>query len=1572
MGENFIFSSFALSTICRSNHPHFFQSKLFRSLLKYTGSLSRYIILLIILMLSSIIIKAQSPTYDFTTNATLSFGTAGFGIWNTQADITIGGVAYRLTSGGNGSFTNAGSGGAGNSKCLRKDGSGGDQFILQRADGQPFQFYGIWVKHESMNSYAQFMQLPPFYSVTYHKTVGGTETDVDNTAMQAGSLTSSERTFTKNLTVTSVSISFNAIMYYWIDNIIVGPVVSLEPSITSHPVNRTVCALSNTSFSITATNATSYQWQVNTGAGFGNISNNTTYSGATTHTLSVAGATSAMNGYLYRCIVNGSLNSNNASLTVNSVSLNAQSQTNIACNGGATGAASVSPATGGTGPYTYNWTPGNPAGDGTTSVTGLAAGVWTCTVTDANNCTASQSFTIVQPAALTATTSQSNVSCNGGSNGVASVTASGGAGSYSYSWSPSGGTAATATGLAAGTYTVTITDANACSITRNFTITQPAAFTATTSQSNVSCNGGSNGVASVTASGGTGPYSYSWSPSGGTAATATGLAAGTYTVTITDANACSITRNFTITQPAAFTAVTSQSNVSCNGISNGVASVTASGGTGPYTYSWSPSGGTAATATGLAAGTYTVTITDANACSITRNFTITQPSSITLNTSKTDVSCNEGSNGVAAVTASGGAGSYSYSWSPSGGTAATATGLAAGVYTVTVTDANGCQRTAMVTVTQPARLTATASFQTICSGETSNIILTSNLTETTFTWTSSVISGNVSGAGSGSGSSIAQTLTGSGVVQYSITPARDGCTGDATTATVTVNALTAITGNPSDIEIDEHENAVFSVSASNGSTYQWQVDQGSGFANLTNGESYEGTTGATLTVYNAPESMDGFTYRCIVTGNCAPVTSEAATLSVRVRTPQTISFAALESVIYGAADITPGGSSDAGLTLTYSSSDESIASVINGKIRIHKAGQVTITATQAGNYEYKPATPVTQTLQILPKEINLSLSNTTPVTKVYDGNSTATLAAANYILEGIEAGDMVSVTGQAAYNNADAGINKAITATGFVLSGADKDNYTLQTLSAETSGSITRKEVSVALNVSPAISKTYNGTAGASLAAANYTLHGIVGEDELTVSGTAVYADKNAGPDKQITVTSFVLDGAGKDNYTVVTASAQTTGTIQKKDITLTLSDDPAISKTYDGGVAATLQRDNYLLTGVEADDGLSVSGTALYEDRNVASTKNVAVSGFVLDGTDKDNYDLTTTALTTTGSITAKVITITLQDQSPVSKEYDGNTDAVLIPANYLLNDVVGEDEVVLNNPASGVYENKNGGGHKNVTVSGLTISGADADNYVLGSSTVTGAIGTITPKPIVVTADAQTKVYGSEDPVFTYTAEGKLPEDVLSGSLQKSEGNDVGTYDILQGTLSGGSNYTIEAFHRAAITITPAALLIRAEDKTKKQGADNPVFTYRYEGLAEGDQPSDLDKLPSAVTSAGKNTPIGDYDITVSGAASENYEISYENGKLSVTPQGNENYSVKVWSSSPDVLQIRVFTTTAQKAAIILYSEVGQQVILQQRQLAVGNNSFSVQVGHLASSTYILNVSAEKFKDAQKVKVK
>ena len=390
-----------------------------------------------------------------------------------------------------------------------------------------------------------------------------------------------------------------------------------------------------------------------------------------------------------------------------------QSQVNVTCFGACNGSATVV-ASGGTGTYTYAWAP---SGGTAATASGLCEGTYTCTISSPAGCSITKTFTITQPPQITATQSQVNVTCNGGCNGSATVVASGGTGTYSYAWAPSGGTAATATGLCAGTYTCTISSPVGCSITQSFNITQPPAITATQSQVNITCFGACNGSATVVASGGTGTYTYAWAPSGGTAATASGLCAGTYTCTISSPVGCSITQSFNITQPPAITATQSQVNVTCFGACNGSATVVASGGTGTYTYAWAPSGGTAATASGLCAGTYTCTISSPVGCSITKTFSITQPPQITATQSQVNVTCNGGCNGSATVVASGGTGTYTYAWAPSGGTAATATGLCAGTYTCTISSPVGCSITSVFTITQPTPLTAsTTTTAATCGG----------------------------------------------------------------------------------------------------------------------------------------------------------------------------------------------------------------------------------------------------------------------------------------------------------------------------------------------------------------------------------------------------------------------------------------------------------------------------------------------------------------------------------------------------------------------------------------------------------------------------------------------------------------------------------------------------------------------------------------------------------------------------------------------------------------------------------------------------------------------------------------
>jgi hypothetical protein len=285
------------------------------------------------------------------------------------------------------------------------------------------------------------------------------------------------------------------------------------------------------------------------------------------------------------------------------------SQTNLKCNGVCNGKA-VFNAAGGTGPYLYSWLP---AGSSTDSATNLCSGTYTVVVTDQNGCKDTNMVILTQPSALVSSiVSYSNLKCNGQCRGKAKVGVTGGTMPYHYSWTPVGGTKDSARTLCAGTSTVTITDTAGCVSKDTVTLTEPAALVLTPTQHNVTCNGGADGFAVATVSGGTGAYTYSWLPS----PFPIGLAAGPEFCLVTDSNGCRINHLFPITQPPAIVPTVSAKPASCGTCNDGRDSVAVTGGKGAYTYSWSPGGCTSPLCTGLAPGTYSCCVTDSAGCTV--------------------------------------------------------------------------------------------------------------------------------------------------------------------------------------------------------------------------------------------------------------------------------------------------------------------------------------------------------------------------------------------------------------------------------------------------------------------------------------------------------------------------------------------------------------------------------------------------------------------------------------------------------------------------------------------------------------------------------------------------------------------------------------------------------------------------------------------------------------------------------------------------------------------------------------------------------------------------------------------
>lgn len=317
---------------------------------------------------------------------------------------------------------------------------------------------------------------------------------------------------------------------------------------------------------------------------------------------------------------------------------------------------------------------------------------------------------VVNPLPVITSTSQTNVLCNGGNSGTASIVVNNGTPSYSYNWTSNSSTSNSASGLNAGQYTVTVTDSKNCKASTSFNITQPSAISISfTNQINVSCFGGSDASVTAAPNGGMPGYTYTWSPIVNTTNNISGLTSGIYTVMVKDINNCIATNSINITQPSSVTVTNTITNVSCFSGTNGAISITPSGGTPNYTYTWLSSGQTTSAISSLSAGIYSVIVTDSKNCATTLAYSVTQPTALMVSFTQTTVSCFGGNDGIITANVVGGTTGYNYLWNPSGMVSSTATNLSSGIYSLSIIDNNSCVLNSTIAISQPSLLIAVTS-----------------------------------------------------------------------------------------------------------------------------------------------------------------------------------------------------------------------------------------------------------------------------------------------------------------------------------------------------------------------------------------------------------------------------------------------------------------------------------------------------------------------------------------------------------------------------------------------------------------------------------------------------------------------------------------------------------------------------------------------------------------------------------------------------------------------------------------------------------------------------------------------
>ncbi|MBS4042151.1 MAG: gliding motility-associated C-terminal domain-containing protein [Flavobacteriales bacterium] len=994
-----------------------------------------------------------------------------------------------------------------------------------------------------------------------------------------------------------------------------------------------------------------------------------------------------------------------------------------------------------------------------------------------------------------------------------------------------------------------------------------------------SCNG-NDGSASIGAIGGTPPYSFLWEFDNSTLSSRNDLTAGTYTIRVSDSAGDRSTAIVNLGAQAPLNISLNLSQVSCFGGSNGAASVTVTGGTGVYTYTWSVAGQSGSRIENLTAGSYSITVRDQSGCQSVQNFTITEPSMLSASvTSVTDATCIGGNNGAAQISVSGGTPPYTYSWSPSGGSSPAIFNVSAGTYQVLIRDANFCEVTQTVTIREP------------------NLpLLVSTNSATEVLSTSARISGSATQDLSGFGES-ESCVSKVGFV-YSTTSNPE--IGNGTVAYVNPFTLSGFSG----LLLNLRPNSVYYARAfvenSTGSvTYGNEQSFTTAPLNLSIGGSfsvspktYDGNSTATISFYSLVLSGLNPSFNRVgledvvvefetaeaginkpvrivsanITGpdassyNFSLLNSPTSTgtilkrnLSITGLTASSKTYDGTTNAVVTGTPVLSGVLDGDDVTLSGTPEYDFVTSNAGQAIEIGVTG-ISLSGSEASNYELFP--PVWFG-DILRRQLLMGDPSIT-VQKVFDGTRQASFVLGAPL--NLVTGDEVVVTGSAQYEDANVGVGKQIVLT-YGVSGNAASNYLAPVPFTRTDGEITPADLRITVSsetkvfgeLDPVFTLQYSGF--------------VFGDDVSVVVGTPVFS---RDPEENVGNYPVVVSGLSSANYAVQLVPGNLEITQRRIQVTM-----PFLSKSY-GDVDPALTYTTAPALGTVLPNGIRVelNGSLQREPGEDVGDYRIDI------GTIKDlNPNYLIGYVGGLLSIVPKEVRVSADSKSKTYGDLD--------PA-FTYTSIPGEGEELANGlrvSFTGELERQPGEAVGTYVISRGTLSNPNF-NIVFQNGQLE-----ITPLSVEVRADAKTKVYGELDPTLTYStlpalgtvlSNGEILS--LSGVLNRMEGEDVGRYAIGVGTLNH-PNLSLR-YVGSELEITRRQVVVTAEGKTKVFGEIDPALTY-------GSVPAIASVLPNGevVSFAGSLTrepgeEVGTYPISLGSLTNPNYSVVFNGADLEIQP--------------------------------------------------------------------------------------